>query len=152
VKEHYQIQTDVLAWIEGTLDANRRSVIARHLEECAGCRRYFETVSAALEPRAAKAEPLLAADPYLPVRVRAIAAGQGGRESSRHEVTLRWTWRTAALVVAMLLGIFIGESLSYRTPQITDHHIVYEYSNSFGDSGIESRWQTISLAAGEEMR
>jgi hypothetical protein len=95
---------------------------------------------------------MLAADPYLPVRVRAIAAGQSGRESSRQELALRWTWRTAAFVLAMLLGIFLGESLSYRPSKITEHHIVYEYSNSFRDSGIESRWQTISLAVGEEMR
>lgn len=150
MKQHYHIQSEVLAWIEGTLEAGRSSIVASHLEECAECRRYFDTLSEFLKPAAARKDPLLAADPYLPVRVRALAAERRSRESFPQAAALRWTWRTAAFVLAMLLGIFIGESLSYRSTQVTDSHVVYEYSNSFWDSGIESRWQTISLAAGEE--
>ena len=92
----------------------------------------------------------LAADPYLPIRVKALAAERSAHGGIREMAALRWTWRTAAFVLAMLLGIYIGESLSYRPPQITDHHILYEYSNSFWDSGIESRWQTVSQVVGEE--
>ena len=152
MKQHSEIQSDVLAWIEGTLDAGRRDAIAHHLVECADCRRYFERISVSLEPSARQMELMLSADPYLPVRVRALAAERSADGGSRDGTALRWTWRTAAFVLAMLLGIYIGESLSYRSPQLTDHHIVYEYSNSFWDSGIETRWQTISQVAVEEKR
>lgn len=149
---HSEIQSDVLAWIEGTLGDGRRGAIAHHLSECAECRRYFQTLSASLKPSAVRTEKMLDADPYLPIRVKALAAERRGQRGLRGELALRWTWRTAAFVLAMLLGIFIGESLSYRPQEITDHHIVYEYSNVFWDSGIESRWQTISQVAGEAKR
>jgi anti-sigma factor RsiW len=152
VKQHAEIQSEALAWVEGKLDAGRRSVIAHHLEECPDCRRYFETLSVSLVPTGTRPVMILAADPYLPVRVRAIAAERAAQAEFRDGAALRWTWRTAAFVLAMLLGIFIGESLSYRSPQVTDHHIVYEYSSSLWDSGIESRWQTISQVAVEEKR
>lgn len=152
MKLHTDIQSDVLGWIEGTLEAGRRSAVAHHLEECPDCRRYFDALSESLRPSTIAAGKTLSVDPYLPVRVRAIADGRSARQRSLEGAALRWTWRTAAFVVAMLLGIFIGESLSYSSPQITDHHLVYEYSSSFWDSGIENRWQTINQAAVEEKR
>lgn len=152
MNQHTEAKSDLLAWIEGTLESSRRSVVTLHLEECADCRRYFEMLSASLEPSASRTEPVLVADPYLPLRVKALAADRGAREGSLEGAALRWTWRTAAFVLAMLLGIFIGESLSYRPQEITDHLIVYEYSNVFWDSGIESRWHTISQVGGEAKR
>lgn len=152
MKQHAEIQSDVLGWVEGTLDAVRRDAVAHHLSECHNCRRYFETIAAVLEPSAVQPERVLAADPYLPVRVKALALDQHGHGGFREAAAFRWTWRTAAFVLALVLGIYMGESLSYRTPQITDHHIVYEYSNSFWDSGFETRWQTLGQVVGEELQ
>ncbi len=93
---------------------------------------------------------VLAADPYLATRVKVLAAERRDLAGLRGGAALQWTWRTAAFVLAVMLGVYIGESLSSRSPQITDHEILYEYSNSFWDSGIESRWQTLSQVVGEE--
>lgn len=147
---HSQIKSDVLAWIEGTLESGRRDAMAHHLAECPDCRRYIEMLSASLVPSVIPAEMKLVADPYLPTRVKALAAERRAHGGIREGAALRWTWTTAAFVLAMLLGIYIGESLSYRPGQITDRHIISEYSNVFWDSGIESRWQTISQVPGEE--
>lgn len=150
MKEHSKIQSLVLAWIEDTLDSGRRGEVAHHLAACKMCRRYFEAISAALLPSAAKVERGLSADPFLPVRIKALAAERSGEGRLREGSTLQWTWRTVAFVLAVILGVYMGEHLSYQAPQVTDRHIVYEYSDSFWDSGIEGRWQTLSQVVGEE--
>ena len=88
-------------------------------------------------------------DPYLPTRIRARAIGPD-EPVSGSDIFVRWSLRTAVFAAAIILGVYMGEKLSYRPSVITDQHIISEYSNYLGGSGIGERWQLVALA-GEEV-
>jgi predicted anti-sigma-YlaC factor YlaD len=151
VKQHSEIQSFVLGWIENTLDARQREMVGKHLEICSSCRMYYSTISRVILPQADQNDPRLVPDPYLLTRIRAIA-GEGQKSNVPHlQQALRWTLRTAMFVLAIVLGVTIGERLSASQPRVTDSHIITEYSQSFWDSGIENRWVSIAQV-GEEGR
>jgi hypothetical protein len=113
-----------------------------HLSGCDSCNRYFQTMSVALS--SSPSQGGLAVDPYLPTRIRARA-----NESvpvTGKEMLVRWSLRTAVFVVAIVVGVYMGEQISYQPAMVTDQHIISEYSNYLGEIGIGDRWQTVAFA------
>jgi hypothetical protein len=92
----------------------------------------------------------LSVDPYLPTRVRALSA-RSGRLSAR-ELIVRWSLRTLVFAAAIIVGIYIGERLSYRPAALTDEHIISEYSTYLDGSGIGDRWQTVAQVSEGEAK
>ena len=91
-------------------------------------------------------------DPYLPTRIRARVRGPEHAPLSGADIVVRWSLRTAVFAAAIILGVYMGEKLSYRPSVITDQHIISEYSNYLGGSGIGERWQLVALASEEVSR
>lgn len=150
MKQHTEIQSQVLGWIENALDAGQREMVGKHLASCGSCRVYYSTITRMVLPQADQKESRLVPDPYLPTRIRAItAAGESGGVAHGRQA-LRWALRTAMFVLAVALGITLGEHLSARQSYVTDSHIISEYSQSFWDSGIENRWDSIAQVGEEE--
>jgi hypothetical protein len=94
----------------------------------------------------------LSADPFLPGRIRAHVQGVAADPRPKTHFVLNWSLRTAAFVVAVMLGIYMGERLSSETPTATDQRIIREFSESFGEVGLGERWQTVAYATEEATR
>jgi hypothetical protein len=56
---------------------------------------------------------------------------------------------TIAFAVAVMVGIYMGEKIADQSVVVTDQHVITEYSNYFGESGIGDRWQTVALTSEE---
>lgn len=149
MKRHPHIRSQLLPWLELTLKERERSQVQEHLKECDGCRQYFETMSGVLLPKSTSPGELLEADPYLVTRVKAI--GREGVRSAPGPIVLvrRWALRSALFAVAVVLGVYMGEKLSYRPTVITDQKIIAEYSSVLDASDIGDRLQTVAQSSGE---
>ena len=55
------------AWDENRLGEEERRLIRQHLEECAECRRYYESMSLMLGSPNPSLLPRLEPDPFLPL-------------------------------------------------------------------------------------
>jgi predicted anti-sigma-YlaC factor YlaD len=146
VKQHSDIRSLFLPWLEQKLNQQLAQEIEEHLRGCDSCKKYFETISAALLPGAALQGGLVP-DPYVPTRIRSHAREAALVTSSGKAVLVRWSLRTVAFAGAVVLGIYMGEELSYQPSVVTDQHIISEYSNYLGESGIGDRWQTVALTS-----
>jgi predicted anti-sigma-YlaC factor YlaD len=120
--------------------------LEEHLRECSSCREYFDTLSAILLPKASF-QGRLVPDPYLPTRIRARAMESASAPVSGKDMVVRWSLRTVLFSVAIVVGIYMGEKLSYQPSVVTDQHIISEYSDYFGGSGIGERWQSVALTS-----
>lgn len=152
MKQHSQIRSLLIGWIDRSLSEQQRRSIEDHLTECSPCRQYFETMSQALLPSSNPPQPSLIADAYLPTRIKSLADHSTSEAVTRRVAISRWTFRTAAFSVAVVFGVYLGEKLSYETTTVTDQNIIAEYSTSLETSGIEGRLQTVTQATGEESK
>ena len=144
MKQHSDIRSLFIPWIEQKLNQQLAQQLEGHLGGCSSCREYFDTMSAALLPGASSQEELVP-DPYTPTRIRARAKESLSVSSSGKDVIVRWSFRTVVFAAAIVVGIFMGEELSSQPSVVTDQHIISEYSNYLGESGIGDRWQTVAL-------
>ncbi len=149
MKRHSHIQSLLLPWLELTLDAQQQEHVREHLKECTLCRKYFDAMSVILIPSQNSSPGSLAADPYLPTRIRAMRESSGRQPRGVRSVIARWALTTAMFVMAVVFGIYMGERLSYKTSTVTDQNIITEYSESLEVGGIAERLQTIAQATTE---
>jgi predicted anti-sigma-YlaC factor YlaD len=146
VKQHSEIQSLFLSWFEADLSQPMAKELEEHLKECSPCREYFDTLSAALLPKAS-VRGRLVSDPYMPARIRALAMNSVSAPVSGKDMVVRWSLRTVAFAIAIIVGVYMGEKLSYQPSVVTDQHIISEYSNYLGGSGIGERWQSVALTS-----
>jgi predicted anti-sigma-YlaC factor YlaD len=146
VKQHSDIRSLFLSWFEADLSHPLAQELEEHLRECSSCREYFNALSATLLPKASL-QGRLVPDPYMPTRIRARAIASGSASLSGKDIVVRWSLRTVAFAVAIVVGIYMGERLSYQPSVVTDQHIISEYSNYLGGSGIGERWQSVALTS-----
>ena len=146
MKEHSHIRSLLLSSIEGTLDDVQQRAVEDHVASCDSCRRYFETMSTALLPATDRRSPGLVLDPFLPVRVKAIARQSSARKGTGLSAAFSWSFRTVAFLVAVVLGIVLGEKLSTQATPVTSQRIIAEYSAIFTTQGIDDRLQTVTQA------
>ena len=145
MKQHSDIRHLFLPWIEQKLDDHQVKQIEEHLSECVSCRHYFDTMSQALTSDSSAFHARLIPDPFLAARIRANAKAAASVAHSGRELALRWSLRTAAFAAAVIVGIYMGEKIANQSVVVTDQHIITEYSDYFGESGIGDRWQTVAL-------
>jgi predicted anti-sigma-YlaC factor YlaD len=146
VNQHSDIRSLFLPWAEQKLTPQLVQQVEGHLRECSSCRKYFDTLSAALQPGAPSKSGLVP-DPYLPTRIRAHAKESQAVALSGKEIVIRWSLRIVAFTAAIVAGIYMGEKLAYQPTVVTDQHIISEYSNYLGESSIGERWQTVALTS-----
>ena len=144
MNQHSDIRSLFLPWIEQKLSQQLAQQLEEHLRGCNSCRKYFDTMSAALLPGASSQSGLVP-DPYMPTWIRARAKESISVSSSGKDIVVRWSLRTVVFAAAIVVGVYMGEKLSYQPSVVTDQHIISEYSNYLGGSGIGERWQTVAL-------
>ena len=88
-------------------------------------------------------------DPYLPTRVRALAERSQFDSHPKSGFVVRWSLRSAAFAVAVVLGILMGERLASPSSTLTDQRIIAEYSESIQTSDIGDRWQSVAQSTEE---
>jgi predicted anti-sigma-YlaC factor YlaD len=152
VKQHSHIWSLLLPWVELTLTEDQQQLVDGHLKECSFCRQYFDVMSRALLPSPDHLQDTLVPDPYLPARVKAIASQSGAEARRGKNVVALWTLRSAMFLIAVIFGIYLGESLSYQPSTVTEQNLIAEYSESFLVGGIADRLQSISLMNGEDLK
>jgi predicted anti-sigma-YlaC factor YlaD len=146
VKQHSDIRSLLLPWVEHTLDQQSAQDVEEHLGECSSCKEYFEMMSAALSPSLLP-KGGLSVDPFLPSRIRAHA--EVSLHLSAKDQLVRWSLTTAVFAAAIVVGVYMGEKLSYRSTSVTDQRVISEYSDYLGGVGIGDRWQTVALVSEE---
>ncbi|MCX6134326.1 MAG: zf-HC2 domain-containing protein [Ignavibacteriales bacterium] len=149
MKQHSHIRSLLLPWIELRLNARDQQLVESHLKECPSCRAYFERLSAALLPAQEVPRNTLAADPFLPTRIRAMVDSSKQPSREVKAVVVRWTLMSAMFVAAVLCGAYLGEALSYRTSTVTEQNVITEYSESLEVGGIADRLQSIAQSSTE---
>ncbi|HTY36325.1 MAG TPA: zf-HC2 domain-containing protein [Bacteroidota bacterium] len=145
---HSHTRSLLLRWMEQSLSSQDRLLLEQHLEECAACRQYFESMSQALTPSRTDRTRSIAADPYLPTRIRAMMS-EAGKARSTGARLVRWGLTSAAAVLAVLCGAFLGEKLSSGTSALAEQNLLTAYQVTVETGGIADRLQTIAQAATE---
>jgi anti-sigma factor RsiW len=97
----------ISAYLDGELAEDKRAVIGAHLEECAACRAEAEELTVVAD--ALDALEGLEPDPYFAARVKRLALLQ--KQNGRSKRVLVPTLATAAAVLSLLLGGFLGKAL-----------------------------------------
>ena len=146
MNQHSDIRSHFLPWAEQKLAPRLVQQVEGHLRECSSCRKYYDTMSASLLSEATL-QSRLVPDPYLPTRIRARAEESLLVSSSGSNTIVRWSLRAVAFGAAVIAGLYMGEKLAYEPSVVTDQHIISEYSNYLGESGIGERWQTVALTS-----
>lgn len=152
MKKHSDIRSHLLPSIEGTLDEELQRIVEDHIAQCAPCKQYFEMMSVALLPSVKAPQSALSPDPYLPVRVRALAGKSRANSEAWGGLIVSWTLRTALFFIAVVLGAYLGERLSSPRAFVTSERIITEYSEIFATSGIEDRLEAATLVTEETSR
>ena len=116
-----------------------------HLKGCRSCRQYFDTMSDALLPGETLQRGLVP-DPYMPVRIQALAKELSSTLPSGKDIVVRWSLRAVTFAAAVVLGVYMGDKLANQPLVVTDQYIISEYSSYLGENGIGERWQTVALA------
>ena len=148
MKDHSEIRSLLLSSIEGKLDDEQERAVEDHVARCESCKRYFETMSAALLPSESPQRLSLSLDPYLPARVKAMVEQSVRENRPGVPAAFHWAFRGTAFVVAVALGILLGEKLARPTPVVTSQRVIAEYSEIFAIQGIDDRLQIVTQTSG----
>ena len=133
-----------LAWLDDS-GTDTRSIM-EHLERCASCRKYYDKMSLLLAQTNLPVKSMLEPDPYLPVRIGAIAAARN--QTFPNKVLLTTRLSLAGLVVALgvAVGVSLGKAISPRSTHYGKEDMVSIYSSAISQesftSGLESIIET----------
>lgn len=139
--KHEQVKKAFLDWSEDRLRPRRRAEIEAHLESCEGCRVYYRRMAELLAPGDPALLPQLTADPFLPTRIKALAAAPEKRRGRAGN--FRWVWTIAMFLLAMYLGVFLGKGLAeeQRSSNATD--MLSEFSEVYYPQTLADNWASI---------
>lgn len=151
--KHRRVKRRFLDWNDRRAGRDERVEIQRHLDECADCRRYFDTMAVLMEGAGPATLPHLEPDPFLPAHIRAnAAAGRGGQHGEGRPAfgRLAASVMGVAAVAAAAAGAVIGAGLSTRAAAREETQaIVNAYYQAFSHDPIAQDWEVV-LAADEE--
>ena len=149
VKLHSRIRSLFLPWIENRLSADERQLVSKHLEECASCNDYYGKLSAAVLPSKEVLHHGLAADPFLPTRIKALVDSSAEQSQGAMAGVVRWTLRSVMFAAAIVCGVYLGEKLSYRTSAVVEQNVITGYLESLETGGIADRLQLMAQSTTE---
>ena len=133
-------------WSESRLDEQVRIEVQAHLDECGGCRRYFEGMTKLMDGAGPGTLPSLEPDPFVPARIRAAAEARrsGGKTPRPATGRLAASMMGAAVVIAAVAGVLIGGGLSSRASAGEEARaLVDAYSEAFSPADIGGEWETL---------
>ena len=139
-------------WFEDRLSGEEHRMVEEHLDGCKDCGRYFNTMKSLLEGIDSARLPHLEPDPFLPVRIRALAEGSGGKTLPALSAARALPGRLGlsmiglSVAVAAVAGMFFGSTLSARadaSAQAANESIAGAYYEAFSPSDISSEWEYI---------
>jgi predicted anti-sigma-YlaC factor YlaD len=149
--DHKNVQKLFQDWNEGRVDGATRSLVKRHLDGCAACKRYYETMSLLLEKPDPSVLQLLEPDPFLPGRIRALAAsGSATPSHTRRLGFVRASVTAMVFAVAVAGGVILGTGLSnVFTRSYDETAVVKAYSDAFSQSGLADTWEELVASSDE---
>lgn len=140
-------------WSEKRLGTGRMARVEQHLQSCEACRRYFDKMDALFAPVDPAALPQLQPDPYLPIRIRALAGQRAaeGRAGQQAGVILpnkvQLGLSGIMLMAAISIGVYLGKGLAtYQTvtsPPDSESDLVSQYYDAFSYDGFAESWETV---------
>jgi anti-sigma factor RsiW len=136
-----EVQDQLSAWLDGELAPEVAAGVARHLENCDGCRRELAQLEA-LE-QALGSLPEAALPPGLPEKVRA-----------RLPRPPRRGWQSLALAASLVLGILLGSAMGrdfYPLTQATGIEPEVASLDAFSDFPQGSMGMVLASYQGDEV-
>lgn len=113
-KKH--VNTYFLDWLEGKLDDEQQEFVNGHLDQCVSCKFYYQTMQSVIENPDSESLPTLKKDPYLPVRIKQMAADNVEKEQEPVPIFGLSRSLTGTLaVLGLLLGMLMGQLLVYNS-------------------------------------
>ena len=142
--EHKTAREKYQAWIEDGLGAEERRSVEQHLDECGECRTYFEKISLLVERPHPTLLPRLAADPFLPSRIRALAEERGAARGRRSAVGwVRVSVGSVMLILAAAAGVYLGKGLYTNTRSAEETELAQAYYEAFSPSDFAGVWEDL---------
>jgi predicted anti-sigma-YlaC factor YlaD len=149
---HADVRKLFQSWMEGRVDTAARSRIQQHLDACGDCKRYYDAMSLLLEKPDRSLLPRIEPDPFLPARIKALAAeGPGTQIHAKRFAFVRMSVIAAVCAVAVAAGVFLGTGLSSIVSRsYDDTAVVKAYSSALSQSGIADAWEEAVAYGGED--
>jgi len=110
---HKTIKNLLPEYIDNELKPEVRKAVEEHLRKCSACRQYMERLRLLLEEPDLTFFPRLTPDPFLPVRIRALAEEKNRTSAGRASFSTRLKPVLVAVlcIAAFLLGGWMGNHL-----------------------------------------
>jgi predicted anti-sigma-YlaC factor YlaD len=140
-----------LEWMEKNLSQDKQAQVEAHLEACKACRHYYRIMSKILEKPDFSGLEQLKPDPYFPTRLRAVSGDEKTiSHSGKFYRGFRLSLVSLLLLIAVGLGIFVGNGLFQLTRQDKDSQLVNAYYEVIDQQTISDRWEYVFKTQGEE--
>ena len=136
---HEKAQTLFADLQSGLLNTSKKNEVEQHLNECGSCRTLYNVFTLALNADAPR--HTLKADPYLPTRIRALAA-DGAHPHRSTKAVLRWSFASIAFGAAVAIGILLGEGISHPRQTTSEETIVSDFASAFSQYTITDQWNS----------
>ncbi len=128
-----------LSWHEGKISGQENSLIERHLEQCDSCRNYYKKMSRVFNDNSLLALGELQPDPYLPNRIESLLNESERIPNRRFYPALRWSIAGIGAVLAVIIGVYIGNDLSVSQPASLTVNDMSDYYSVIAQHGSVDR-------------
>jgi predicted anti-sigma-YlaC factor YlaD len=126
-----------LTWLDQAPDERR--AIDEHLAGCRACSEYYRKMSLLLT-QSGDTDVRLAADPHLPAQILAHAPS---RDAGRRGAALRWSAAGALAILAVAIGISLGEMLAPQGATYSTSDIAGAYYSAVSQQNFSTRWESV---------
>ena len=139
--KHRHLTYLYLEFREKKLPESIMNEIERHLSVCPECEEYFQKMDLLFNVKNLWKIIDLEPDPYLPSKVTMLMSNnpRPGRKQFRPRL-IPLTVGTAALALAVSLGIFLGKGIAPSVEKVDSTTIAATYIESFQQHGFGDHW------------
>jgi len=130
-----------LDWIENRI--SRKEEIERHLQECDSCCSYYDKMTKLLDPGVISDLPRLIPDPFMPTRIVSLAAEQKQAQTKLLFSKIRLSLEGLAFILAVLIGIVLGKSITSQSPQYKTDEILGIYNSVVSPEDLSTQMELI---------
>jgi anti-sigma factor RsiW len=149
--EHRQAMKYFAQYEDGRLSAVMRKAVDDHLGACNQCSHDYAATRSLLDQKNLTFLPHLAADPYLPTRVRSLAE-EADLSYGKKGTIFRWTLAALAGTAAIWIGITLGSGLNSRTTLTADSDDYSVYDDAMSQQNFADDWSAVSLSQQEDKK